>query len=988
MLVPCRVRAEADPYQPGDTWQSRYKTGHVSDECWTFTFDAYCTFAYSDDVTSNGLIITYHGSISSISVPIGGGFYGVSDSHTSTPVNVSNTPRVRPLDYSEAGSFTWTLTVDVEEVFETVAVSGSTTIDGSDFPNFGGTAQADGLSSRGVRVYERPLVGGTYTATMTGEGLTCTCTGTILSGFPVPTYDTSRSISCDAYRDSGTYSATDYQSTGSGPVYIGSISDSFADTNGTTSATCSFGASTSVAISDSSTYSTSNPHTSTAAQQGSLGIAVGVKGSLRCFGDAYGSTLNLAVQTGTLSNTLALSPTGSATYTMRNQSWGGSPAGIAHTGGTVDERGKVRAYLTGLGAAGEDSRDWRTMWLGFKRNVLTVSHAANYTLDACSATTQWTGTGCTLSVSSGIRAVSGGSAGSMTWAIASEISSEAYRYLRLRLKADTARTINVTVGGHVWSVSVTTTATDYDIDLCFPLDEGGTVFSKDTRNLIRGPADTPADGLAVTQYEWGWGVNRLDSVAIEVPAGATITTSTCELRRKDHARVSLLAPFVYWPQVWTSPTDTTTGQPYWISETDDRGPADFRQATHVVPSVGASSYAWESQTDLKNWINTIKGFTASLAADHSDGYHTSSLPMMLIGGGGATYDFGSTAWTYWVDQTVTSATIPSQDLWDEVELYDGAGEVFSGGAWNVATPLVTCKYLRGQAWGNVGKPDGTAYASASIVAYITSSPTSTVGTATTGTRGEYRTGSPYGHGNVDCTTELHQGAPAYLSDHETWRNRYRAWTSFRKSAVLSGPSWHTQDKKGRLHHATIVSGDVVYRRAQFVTSERGYFDDSTVTAFGDVVDARMCVDESRALVLMAVTRYNSSTYKLYLLTSTSDGKDFDTGTLMATNSFGGSPWTSDDGTAGLTWFEYNSGTSGPGVQKAKFRKRGSNTFGSTFTFKDSTSTNIAVADGGWANVMQARDWQGRLTWTPIIDGETTPSVWYSTDDGKTWTRSS
>lgn len=234
----------------------------------------------------------------------------------------------------------------------------------------------------------------------------------------------------------------------------------------------------------------------------------------------------------------------------------------------------------------------------------------------------------------------------------------------------------------------------------------------------------------------------------------------------------------------------------------------------------------------------------------------------------------------------------------------------------------------------------------------------------------------------DYDWEIH--SPPVLAKVKPYRGY--VWDGW---AGLQIGGWIAQSRRGHLHIATIMSGDVYYERAKTTTIEAGFHDQNSVTSFGDVVAARMVIDEARGKIVLAVTREDNS---LYVLESHSDGADFDGGSLVATNAFGGLTWTEPSGATGVTWFEYDSGTSGPGVQKAQYKPYLSNTFGSTFTFQRETSPgsgtyeDIPVADGGWSNVVLAFDGQRRLTWSPIIDGESTYSNWYSTDDGETWTR--
>lgn len=74
----------------------------------------------------------------------------------------------------------------------------------------------------------------------------------------------------------------------------------------------------------------------------------------------------------------------------------------------------------------------------------------------------------------------------------------------------------------------------------------------------------------------------------------------------------------------------------------------------------------------------------------------------------------------------------------------------------------------------------------------------------------------------------------------------------------------------------------------------------------------------------------------------------------------------------------------PAVAKGQYRHPGDTAWSATFTFKDSASADIQLADGGMSNVCPANDMQDRLLWSPILFGDTTPTTHFSADYGRTW----
>ena len=197
-----------------------------------------------------------------------------------------------------------------------------------------------------------------------------------------------------------------------------------------------------------------------------------------------------------------------------------------------------------------------------------------------------------------------------------------------------------------------------------------------------------------------------------------------------------------------------------------------------------------------------------------------------------------------------------------------------------------------------------------------------------------------------------------------WHGRFCFLTSTATDRHLY--PYHIQDNMGRIHIAAVLNGNVIYYRADQTVADNGWATHNTVTSFGDVVSATMDIDPQLNRIHLLVTRKTAGVYSVYILYSDDDGATFTSGTLLMASALGAFVWKQDISAMGYTWFVYNSGTSGDGVQQAKFSPGSGQAFGATFTFKDSSGNPIQVADQGWANVQEAKDNRNALTWTPIL----------------------
>jgi hypothetical protein len=205
------------------------------------------------------------------------------------------------------------------------------------------------------------------------------------------------------------------------------------------------------------------------------------------------------------------------------------------------------------------------------------------------------------------------------------------------------------------------------------------------------------------------------------------------------------------------------------------------------------------------------------------------------------------------------------------------------------------------------------------------------------------------------------------------------------STSKCGP-WIIEDDTvptGRLHQADFVSGNVRYRRAAFPMPYGGWDVDKTITSVGTVDCVRFDIDNRYGLIELY---YHTTGGDIYAMHSTDDGATWTTPVYLmsAAGPFFTASTKPPQKERFRCWFDYNSGSSGPGKAYGQYRHEGDTTWSSTFTFKDLTGTPLAIADGGMSNVSQSVSNQGEWAFAPLIDGDTDVSDWRSDDFGRTW----
>jgi len=186
--------------------------------------------------------------------------------------------------------------------------------------------------------------------------------------------------------------------------------------------------------------------------------------------------------------------------------------------------------------------------------------------------------------------------------------------------------------------------------------------------------------------------------------------------------------------------------------------------------------------------------------------------------------------------------------------------------------------------------------------------------------------------------------------------------------------------QGETYRAYIKDSDV-YLKRQWNGIPIGFWEgESQVTTTGDC--SRPCVLEDPNQKRLVVI-YNRTGVGTKAKISDTDGIDW--GTEMSIFTDGTQPRCASNmnGDTLFASFKYNSGSSGPGKIRGKFRGVGDTALSSQFTFKDNAGSDIVFTDVGF-DICDVKDNQDRWMLTAQKDGETGLTEWWSADYGRTW----
>lgn len=612
-------------------------------------------------------------------------------------------------------------------------------------------------------------------------------------------------------------------------------------------------------------------------------------------------------------------------------------------------------------------------------DAMTLSRAASYVFDACDNATGWTNGALT---GGNIRIDSAANGGVGEKVYATSAVSEAFRYLDLQIKPLSSSAQPYTV--EIWSdgaglkkyryEAVTGASGSFStqrIDLLAPVDQVDGLDLADSRWPTLGAgSDIPtAEGNQ-------WGINRIAKIRIMLPVSTgSYDIREMSLEQANASKISFLTS-LRGSKLSNAPSDPLVFRGI-IGETDGRRSLEM----YVYTSNGVRPTLAQGKAQ----IDKITGWTCALLSTHNSKWYYDNA-LCFAGGNGIIYTGQGTILDEdrylhrEVPTSPTTMTIEGQAMVTGASLPPRLGSLLiqDGGSLSDHTTIALYKILRPQLSGVAIDIDRQPVVGETVT--INEIGTGNfAGPGTTDAEGAYLSTADYPTTAPAQVVKLLEASVTVQLAHREMRR-----ISFGVAPVEGAP-WQIQDRHGRVHLATLKSGDVKYRRSDHTVPLPEWALAEMVTDLGDCEFAAMAIDPATSRILMLIERLDGSDYSIWSCYSDSDGQDFSEPELFMADARFGVPWSGNDGSMGMTWFEYDTGSAGPGVQKAQHREEGDAAWSATFTFKDESGVDIVVADLGWSNVQEAVDGTARLTWCPVLDGQTAPTFHYSTDRGRTWT---
>ncbi|MDI9639700.1 hypothetical protein QPK87_04835 [Kamptonema cortianum] len=613
---------------------------------------------------------------------------------------------------------------DVEEWFEVIDPIADTDSDG--FPLYGGGSVKDLVTGRGIRFFERLKPGGTIQVSMSGLA-------------PVQLTDTISQAKADAVGE--IFHGVDRR----GKVWAENDLCSMTISGSVAGESCPapyFKESSFSAFDARSGFSLwiQKPVDSAGESYGYVAAAVPAKldweGRLFSFGEPFPDAVDLKLEKSPGEvETLIANPAAGKQFEQVAWSAFAVLDGVNQASEGADTRGPSRCWIDppSLVANGDEAVDWRMGFRGKSWTALSLSHASPRVLDDGTSLAGWTaGSNTSIGLSGGAISLSvAGGTGLATRVWAPVVRGESYRYLRIRFRSLVGANapMRVGIGGKSWVFESGSAGAwaNSKIDLCVPHGLSSTVDEKESRFPLS------VEGL-VEDSDY-WGVSRIESLVLsDLADGETYEIDEISLIRESDARVSFLPALNHWKLEQVGQVRQV--KPFAWSSVDGRI-ADCWDMWQTV-----SQFGWNSLADLGSAFAQI-GWTVVPNAAFPDEYHRNNREATLAWGGGVRFDDG---WLPGTDVAAQSLGVVAQAIWDEVEIYGGAGDVWSeNGSYGGLTLLRAAKQLRGQAWGLVVSGDSSL---SGLNVELRLSNGESRGSGISDNWGRYLTGSHYGLGNV------------------------------------------------------------------------------------------------------------------------------------------------------------------------------------------------------------------------------------------------
>lgn len=621
---------------------------------------------------------------------------------------------------------------------------------------------------------------------------------------------------------------------------------------------------------------------------------------------------------------------------------------------TLNERYPLRFWIDRdwIAGIGEQQDDWRILVKGVPFNTFVLEQDSEETVK--STVSSATGTSdLTISLPAG------STSSALQGSAFAGVSFRGYRYLRVNARASANEAVTLSIGGKSWNLSLTTSYADYDIDLCSPDNATADTDATDTQY----PLPT-SDG----PY---WGVSAASSIIISnISAGVTVDVASVKLRRSSYSRVTCLHPF---PQEWVAAGDTSEYVPRIVDgDTDGRR---SREDIHFYRTPVGSDLVYFSRT-LSEVIDSIDtgssggfptdGWHATAETVFQDGFHTNAQDACFLWGGGLMRRNG--AWSYGFDLSAESALeVLAQVGWDSVEVtpWFGDGMYYTDGDFDGPAQLAIGKIFRGQAAGLVFGEDAEPEAGVTVEIEDGSE-------GVTGTNGAYQTGLPNPKGGTtqDVTAQAGDSPPTVSV---TFPARKRKRACFRVTNTPSGVGYLYNDRHGQTHLSVVTSDGLRYYRADTALPIPGWAVNGVLVTEDAERRAPMVLDWRERVVMLV--EFGGDTYEVF---SDDDVATWSGGTMAIPG--GTMPFIISDDSGNLLEAAYISGN----IQ-ARFRAPGDTAWSDLFTFEDENGDPLEVEEECFS-LTPTRENPDRYLLAVRISGETDTSLWYSSDDGRTWRR--
>lgn len=572
---------------------------------------------------------------------------------------------------------------DVEEFFEVTVPMAER--DSQGFPNYAGTAVADGLRARSVRFFERLRQGGEMGVSVGGlapKSLTRTISSADVVEVGEVDYALDRRGSVYVNNDLAALAITgDVDNQTVTANYVRESSDASFD------ARPGFVLQIERPIDTSGTaygYSRALPDTRV---RWSCGIA--------CGSDWLEEPVTVALQrrSGAVDTEVV---EGRAVRDFDQTAWEAFCVldGVAQDSIGFDDRTPFRTWLppATITAVEGDPLDWRMMFRGRRWLAFELAHPEEQVIDDGETLAGWSAMSGSVSLEGGVR-WDVGSEDSLMRGFSPAVAAESYRYLRIRgsLDAPANRTLELAIEDKKWEVRIAPGSINAEFDLCLPLVPSDESDDQESRH--------PLDSTGKVVDGPMWGISAVESLTISgLAEGDEFLIDSVELFRKGPARFSSLPSFNRFARIQTGQPES--GRIGAWSAVDGR-------VTDLL-DMGKSSGVpfWRTIADLAADLTARGGWQIIGGFDPADGYHGPSREAEHLLGGGILAD--DEVLTLGIDLEFGGEPSPvmAQALWDEVAIYPGAGNVWTpGGTFGTRTVLPTGKILRAQGWGLLGQRD-------------------------------------------------------------------------------------------------------------------------------------------------------------------------------------------------------------------------------------------------------------------------------------------